>query len=297
MLHRAVHAALWDTSVGTCAELMSVPRLTDAVMELLQNARRAAATLVYIETRTDARGSQISIIDNGSGVQAAESLLHFGRSNWDGAAGEEPAHGMGFFKLSGWAKDGPVQVRTRTARMINGYAERWTMTITEGAFRGLKPALLNDDCPWPSKSTGTRVDIRTDQPVKPWALDHLVRYYPLPVVINGQRPPQVGFTTEHEPDYIETVNGNMIAVYNAGRLDEPSGASWNGTVCEVPIRDDRRTPTVRIELRSHGPIRPRNRNIYELEPGDVLDTLVDRAEKLRRSQSNLSHQAEATATA
>ncbi len=72
-------------------------------VELLQNARRAGATLVDISIEQlpgDEEGSRITFHDNGRGIDDFQKLLALGDSDWsiDVREIEDPA-GMGFFSL------------------------------------------------------------------------------------------------------------------------------------------------------------------------------------------------------
>jgi hypothetical protein len=75
--------------------------LSDIFIELLQNARRAGATLVTVETvEGPDSGAKIVFGDNGHGIDDFSFLLNLGDSDWDEAVerAEDPA-GMGFFSL------------------------------------------------------------------------------------------------------------------------------------------------------------------------------------------------------
>ena len=71
------------------------------LVELLQNARRAGASLVDIhiaDLSGGAVGSTVTVRDNGRGVDDFQKLLTLGDSDWsaDVCQAEDPA-GMGFF--------------------------------------------------------------------------------------------------------------------------------------------------------------------------------------------------------
>lgn len=68
------------------------------IIELLQNARRAGATKVNISNQED---GNITITDNGKGIEDFQKLLDLGNSGWDEKleAGEDPA-GVGLFCLA-----------------------------------------------------------------------------------------------------------------------------------------------------------------------------------------------------
>lgn len=72
-------------------------------VELLQNARRAGATLVDISIEQlpgDGEGSRITFHDNGRGIDDFQKLLTLGDSDWSTEVREiEDPAGMGFFSL------------------------------------------------------------------------------------------------------------------------------------------------------------------------------------------------------
>lgn len=69
-------------------------------IELLQNARRAGASIVSVEITESDQQCRIVVTDNGSGIQDFQNLLTLGASDWNPAVVklEDPA-GMGFFAL------------------------------------------------------------------------------------------------------------------------------------------------------------------------------------------------------
>ena len=72
-------------------------------VELLQNARRAGASVVEInieEPEANSGACVVTVFDNGRGIEDFQALLTLGASHWDGETllREDPA-GMGFFAL------------------------------------------------------------------------------------------------------------------------------------------------------------------------------------------------------
>src|SRR5260370_41221534 len=72
-------------------------------VEVLQNSRRAAATLVEVgidEVQGSSARCVVTILDNGTGIRDFEQLLTLGDSGWrtDTQTTEDPA-GMGFYSL------------------------------------------------------------------------------------------------------------------------------------------------------------------------------------------------------
>jgi hypothetical protein len=76
-----------------------------AFAELVQNAFRAGATEIHIQVDPDA--GQLTIRDNGRGIQSLEDFLTIGDSAWDEEI-VEPA-GMGFYAHFGYSKTTTVR--------------------------------------------------------------------------------------------------------------------------------------------------------------------------------------------
>lgn len=68
------------------------------VQELIQNARRAGATTVWINTGESLSGEKtLSVMDNGAGIEKFEVLLRVAKSGWgDEVQANEGPYGMGF---------------------------------------------------------------------------------------------------------------------------------------------------------------------------------------------------------
>lgn len=82
---------------------------TTFVAELMQNARRAGATLIKIETKTVATDPAVEMElvmeDNGGGISSWQDLLSLADSGWSAEIkGEEHPYGMGFFSCISAAK-------------------------------------------------------------------------------------------------------------------------------------------------------------------------------------------------
>ena len=125
--------------------------LRHAIDEVLQNARRAGATLVDIETSED---GSIRITDNGRGIADPEVLLAFGESDWDTATSQqEHTHGSGLFALARW---NPT-IRSRPAGRPD---KAWRVSLTEDHFRGAAKATVRSDNEGAPEPHGTEVTIR-----------------------------------------------------------------------------------------------------------------------------------------
>lgn len=142
--------------------------MEDILIELLQNARRANAKSVRIQLKEN----KLTIIDDGDGISNPQSLLSFGKSQWEeDCVSLEDAAGMGFFSLS-----------TIGATVTSRYKDcdhGWTVNIPSEAFT--KPIPI--DVVKTNTSIGTKITFNTDQDdyALKYTLSKLVEYYPIPV--------------------------------------------------------------------------------------------------------------------
>ena len=162
--------------------------LRHAIDEVLQNARRAGATLVDIETSED---GSIRITDNGRGIADPEVLLAFGESDWDTATSQqEHAHGAGLFALARW---NPT-IRSRPAGRPG---KAWRVSLTEDHFRGAAKATVRSDNEGAPEPHGTEVTIREADAGGTKAsamrtrttnerIETAARHYPVKVRLNGE---------------------------------------------------------------------------------------------------------------
>lgn len=175
----------------------------DVLNELLQNARRAGATRVDIETLQMMDGQRVlKLRDDGRGIGDPSVLLTLGQSGWDDnlRRREDPA-GMGVFSLAGKR----VQVQS--------------FTPETGGWRIVVPAKA-----WESGSAisvevstidhGTEIAI--DMP-EAWAegiaaaAERAALHYPLPVAFDGALLARSDFLADAV--YIEAWNGCRIGVF------------------------------------------------------------------------------------
>lgn len=150
----------------------------DVLAELFQNARRAGATTVSLQTSGSKDAPWLSVADDGAGITDPSVVLALGRSGWDGevARREDPA-GMGVFSLAGRR----VIIRSRPN------------TATAGWSIDIPPEAWEDGTPIPVAAfdgpIGTEIAFALDGP---WAiaLDNAARtsarHCPLLVVLNGE---------------------------------------------------------------------------------------------------------------
>jgi hypothetical protein len=147
--------------------------------ELLQNCRRAQATFVEIVVLPQGDGSQVTILDNGQGIDSAKKLLHLAESNWEQKVHEkEDTAGMGFFSLICL---GNLRVRSKN----------WKVELSAETFQGKAKAFS-----WPSPHLqGTEITFTLQDTPKSTldVLQKCVKFYPIPVRINQEAAKQGDF--------------------------------------------------------------------------------------------------------
>ncbi|CUS45924.1 hypothetical protein MGWOODY_Smn3172 [hydrothermal vent metagenome] len=177
--------------------------LSDVLTELLQNARRAAATHVDIRSYDLAGHPTLVVRDDGSGIDDPVKLVTLGDSGWnaDIADREDPA-GMGVFSLAGHR----VEIRSFSRSAAQG----WRVVVTPDAWETGAPLAVE---PF-DISAGTEIHI--DFPEN-WetALDrvvaHCALHYPLPVFLHGDVQPRIDFLAE--AIHVEPWQGCRIGVF------------------------------------------------------------------------------------
>ncbi len=192
--------------------------LSDIFIELLQNARRAGASLITVETAEGSDGTEIIFADNGHGIDDFSFLLNLGDSDWNEAVErtEDPA-GMGFFSLlhSG------VKVQS------NGKEA----TISKDAFLGKAPVLVTDT---QSSDGGTRLIFH--RPESKTSVDSILRQAGLfgstDVSLNGSLIPREDFLKEAL--YVKTTHGVRIGVV-AASYGSTRNCNFHGKIIDAPI--------------------------------------------------------------
>lgn len=101
MLPRTISTSISQDAITKVTRLFN-NTIGDVLAELIQNARRAGASLLELTTSEHNGRTWLSVTDNGAGIEDPSVLLAFGGSGWDNAlmAREDPA-GMGVFSLAG----------------------------------------------------------------------------------------------------------------------------------------------------------------------------------------------------
>lgn len=195
-----IHAQVSPSILNKADRLFS-NRLSAVFVELLQNARRANATRVDVETTAEDGHSRITVRDNGDGISDFSKLLNLGASDWDEATtlDEDPA-GMGFFSLihSG------VTVRS------NGHEA----AISKEGFLGVEAVTVNKQ-KRPSPDHGTELIFRRPESLIDidTMLTRVALFGPVKVMLNGVILPRQDFL--NEAISIKEVEGVRIGVFPA----------------------------------------------------------------------------------
>ena len=104
-------------------------RVRTILDELVQNARRAGATIIEI----DVDETDVAATDNGSGIENPEVVLRLGESGWSAeTAAREHAAGMGLFSLAGCG----CTIESEAA------GRRWKAVLRPQHFEGQESAAI-----------------------------------------------------------------------------------------------------------------------------------------------------------
>lgn len=216
--------------------------LGDVLSELIQNARRAGATVVDLCV-TEAGGMPyLTVSDDGAGIEDPSVILALGRSGWDDMVSrrEDPA-GMGVFSLAG------RQVEVRSCARTTG--EGWRIEIGSDDWESGTPISVTS-CSHPF---GTQFRVPLDEQ---WAkaLDaaaqNVARYCPLPVRLNGTLLKRQDWL--EGADTIVEQDGVRIGLFNDYRATRFSpSVNFHGVtvVCPLPsVGEKDRNWWVRVDI-------------------------------------------------
>ncbi len=207
--------------------------------ELMQNARRAGATEVRIET--DLKNRSLEVIDTGCGVEDFQNLIELSTSGWEDShiqLADKP-FGMGLFSVFYACER--VTIRSRgqiiqislddiiNERSLNVVADSTPVEIgTRILLRGLDPKLLTVD-----------TQCRTEHHQLVAAVGRFAAGFAIPVILNGDSLPQpfarrrlpgvitsIGFVSMHgihiEPDELIHLNRSDTRYFLQGLPIEAS---------------------------------------------------------------------------
>ena len=216
--------------------------LGDILTELVQNARRAGASIVDLDVAEAEDARWLVIRDDGAGIEDPAVILALGRSGWDDevARREDPA-GMGVFSLAG------RQVEIRSCARTT--SEAWRIAIAPGDWESGKSISVNP-CDHPF---GTEIRVLLEED---WAknleaaANGAARYCPTPIRFKGATLPQqdwlAGAATVIEADGVRI-----------GLLNDPRSAQYQPRInfhgltvpCALPsITEKDRNWWVRIDI-------------------------------------------------
>ena len=190
-----VWARIDEQALSTVRNFFSAD-LAQTLGELFQNARRAGAGLIEVETDDDGR---LTVRDDGEGIADPGTVLAFGESRWNGEVRRrEHTAGMGLYSLAG----GDAVISSRRAG-----GRGWRMALTPETFEGRTSATVLDDETAPTPSgTSIRLRPKTLNGRAQWALrdkkpsdtagwaevyretvEEAARYLPVGVTLNGRK--------------------------------------------------------------------------------------------------------------
>ncbi|MDE8650585.1 ATP-binding protein [Novosphingobium album (ex Liu et al. 2023)] len=181
--------------------------LGDILTELIQNARRAGATVIDLDV-AEAEGRRwLAIADDGAGIADPAVILALGRSGWDDevARREDPA-GMGVFSLAGRH----VEIRS----CARGQGEGWAIAIGPDDWESRAPIAVVP-CAHPF---GTEIRLLLEDE---WAktleaiANGAARYCPTPIRFNGAALPRADWLAGAE--VIVETEGVRIGLFNDTR--------------------------------------------------------------------------------
>ena len=204
---RTIRARIADEAIAKVMQFFD-GTLSQALHEVLQNARRSGATRVDIE-RDHANG-RITVRDDGRGIADPRTLLAFGKSGWQPELQEiESPAGMGVFSLARRAPRIQSRISGRPA---------WAVRLRQEHFVGQESAAIGRAGPEYDRDHGTDVTFSTLPTDKDWipgVIAAALTYFPIPAWVNGRKAEQADFLAEA----VRTVawRGLRIGVFAAER--------------------------------------------------------------------------------
>ncbi len=176
----------------------------DVICELLQNARRAGASLIEVTIQTAGADTFLHVTDDGHGIADPAAVLTLGRSGWsdDTRRAEDPA-GMGVFSLAG--RDVIIRSFSKPDR------QGWMAHIPAAAWETSRPIAVSSD----PIARGTAITVRVPDAWQANLARDIARaaiHCPVPVTLDGTAVAQEDWLKD--ADHIETWNGTRIGAFN-----------------------------------------------------------------------------------
>jgi hypothetical protein len=147
------------------------------IQELIQNARRAGASTVWVNTGVSPAGENtLSVLDNGCGLMDFQVLLQVANSGWsDETKANEGPYGMGFLSAIYGAKHVEVVSQGKVLRLDQ-----------EGVLndREFEVEVFDGSLPTGTVTSVTMFGLDTVKILN--NISSIVRGYPIDVIVNGQ---------------------------------------------------------------------------------------------------------------
>lgn len=215
-LPTTIHTAVGQSMIGRVTRLFN-NSVEDVLTELLQNARRAGAARIDIDSFDLADRQVLVIREDGSGIDDPAKLVTLGDSGWDSeiAHREDPA-GMGVFSLAGHR----VEIRSFSKAAGQG----WCVVIAPDAWESGMPLEI-EPC---SIAVGTEILIDLPEAwVKalPSAVAKAATFYPLAVHFRGEQCARRDFLAEVHR--VEKWNGCRIGIFRGRNYRSSAEGSIN----------------------------------------------------------------------
>ena len=113
--------------------------ITQTLTELFDNARRAGAKCIQVETHLAAGNITVAVSDDGRGIGNPATLLAYRASGWELRDGlDAPVSGCGLYALSAYSKS---RIRTLRERDLEGH-NGWEIELTPEHFAGKAEAAV-----------------------------------------------------------------------------------------------------------------------------------------------------------
>ncbi|MDE0382180.1 MAG: hypothetical protein OXI20_23340 [Rhodospirillales bacterium] len=194
---RTIRARIHESAVKRVTRTYAAT-LAEIFTELLQNARRAAATRIRIaveraaddRTRTGESQFTVTVADDGTGIADPAVLLSFGENGWsDELVRREDAAGFGFASL---ARRG-CAVSSRPRAPDGAISAGWKVELESAHFLGEAEAGVqtHDEAPYPYGTSISFVATEALTAVRN-AAENAARHYPLPVIFEDRTEDRSG---------------------------------------------------------------------------------------------------------
>ena len=228
--HQQIRARVGEGAIDKVTRMFNAS-VADACVELLQNARRAGATRVSVDTEPLGGATRVTITDDGAGIADPHILLTFGDSDWQtGIVEAEDPAGMGLLSLSRLG----CTIRWRTRADNGSPGPGYRLVLTPDHFLGRDTADVEpfNGNPWPH---GTSVSFRTDKPqhVVQSIIEAAARHHPLPLTLDDEPIQRRAFL--EDALHTEKWRGLVFGVYQS-RLAGYNVEDVNFYGVKLPVR-------------------------------------------------------------